>query len=496
MAEDTQLDRFVQTCTAYQRDVALAHIETPPGEVRATRLAEVVRQAAEVCSAAGLQELQSAIDTASTPLQPPLRRLRAWCLETHLQGAVLLQQREIRAQQRSATCWVDEEPIPLLASFAAMAAENRRERRGAIEAAVADQLEEINGLFKAQYKTLCQTAEALGHTSLQALWTDILPAEPAAMQDEVVRFLEDTHDVYADLLLWAVKRRLDVPPGQLRRHDILALFTFPEYQRYYQPGALISALRTCLLDYGIDPRADGRITLRQCPPDFGPPAAAAVHIPDDIVLTYSQVWGLKHAEAYASAYGNALLWAYTSPELPLLTRILGDAAFPTSSAQLLAEIIAAPDWLRHYLQVTVDVNYSPWRRLDRLYRLRRQLGRFLYAQHVATADSLAGAQEAYREIMMDACLVDHHPAYYLVDWDWTYSSLAFFRGWKLAYALLHTAQQEFDRDWYRNPDFGPWLRDYWQGALGEKAEALPEQLGGLPGEATLYAAFLGNEEVG
>jgi hypothetical protein len=37
----------------------------------------------------------------------------------------------------------------------------------------------------------------------------------------------------------------------------------------------------------------------------------ALHIPDEIVLSYAQVGGLKSAEAFASASGRALLWAYT-----------------------------------------------------------------------------------------------------------------------------------------------------------------------------------------
>jgi hypothetical protein len=490
MAEGIQLEQFVQACATYKRDIALAQIDIPPGEARAICMADAIQRVAEVCSVGGLQALRGSIAEAPAASQAVLQRLKAWGLETYLQGVVLQHQQEIQAEQRSATCVVDEESIPLLASFAVMSRETRRDRRQAIEAAVGEQLEDINPLFEAQYRELQRAVGKLEYASLGALWDDILSVKPAALQDEVVRFLEETQDVYTDLLTWAVKRCLDVPPGRLQRHDILALFTFPEYQQYYQPGVMISALQACLHDMGIDPRADGRLALRQCPPAFGPSAAAAVHIPDEIVLTYSQVNDLKGAEAYASAYGKALLWAHTSLELPVITRLLGDTALPTSSAQLLAEMIALPGWLHHYLRVSVDANYWQWHRLDHLYRLRRQLGRFLYTHHMSTADSLAGAQEAYREIMMDACRVDHHPAYYLTDWDWTYTSLALFRGWKLAYALLDTLRQQFADDWFRNPDSGPWLREYWQGALGENADELPQQLGGVPWDATMFAEFL------
>jgi hypothetical protein len=496
MAADAHQERLVQACAVYQREVALAQIDAPPGEERLARVAGAVRRGAEVCSVDELQALQDRMDEAPASARAALRRLQAWGLETHLRQAILPQQQAIQARQRSAVCVVDEESMPLLASFTAMAMEKRRDRRAAIEAAVGEQLASVNALFEVQFKELCRVAASLGYASLAALWADILPVEPAAQQDEVDQILEETQEVYTDLLAWAVKKRLDVPPGQLRRHDILALFTFPEYQQYYQPDALISRLQACLHDMGVDPHADGRIVLRQCSPAFGPPMAVAVQIPDEIVLMYNQVSGVKGAEAYAGAYGKALLWAYTSPELSVVSRLLGDAALPTSSAQLLAEMVALPGWLHHYLRVHVDERYWPWRLLDRLYRLRRQLGRFLYAQYISTSESLAGAQEAYREIMMNACQVNYHPAYYLTDWDWAYTSLTYLRGWKLAYLLLETLRQQFADDWFRNPDSGVWLQEYWHSALGESVEALLQGLGGVAWDTTLFVEALINETMG
>ena len=495
MTMDDQHDQFLPACATYQRAVALAQVDTPPGEAREARLAEALDRCADVGAASPLLALRSMIAEAPAASQEPLRRLHAWGLEVAVQRALLPRQRALQARLRTTTCIVDEEPIPLLASFAAMAGEQRRERRAAIEAAVGEQLVASHDLFEARFEELQRVATALDYPALEAMWADVVLVQPATLEDFVVRVLEATQGVYVELLAWAVKRRIGVPLGQLRRHDVLALFPFAEYQQYYQPGSLVPGLQAGLRDMGLDPRADGRLVLRERAPEFGPPAALAVQIPDEVVLGYpSQVSGLQGAAAYASAYGRALLWAYTSPELPLVWRLLGDAALPASNAQLLAEMIALPRWLRHYLQVSIDGDYWPWRRLDRLYRLRRQLGRFLYARHLSTAHSLAGAQDAYREIMMTACQVDYSPAYYLADWDWQYASLAFLRGWSLAFALLESVRQQFGYDWFRNPDSGAWLCTYWHGALGEDVEALLKRLVGTSWDATLFADILTHED--
>jgi hypothetical protein len=222
--------------------------------------------------------------------------------------------------------------------------------------------------------------------------------------------------------------------------------------------------------------------------------ALALHIPDEIVLSYAQVGGLKGAEAFASASGRALLWAYTSPELPLSSRVLGDPALLDSNAQLLAELIADPRWLHHHFRLSVDQNYTAWRCLDRLYRMRRHLGRFLYTRHLYTTKSLAGAGEAYRDIMMDACHVDYPQEYYLLDWDWEYTTLTLLRGWSLTYALQRVLGEQYAEDWFRNPDAGEQLRQYWQSALGERLEDLRDRLLGTAWDADLLATALVHQE--
>jgi hypothetical protein len=179
--------------------------------------------------------------------------------------------------------------------------------------------------------------------------------------------------------------------------------------------------------------------------------------------------------------------------MPLLYRLLGDAAFLDSNAHFMAEMVGHRRWLHSYLRVTVDSNYVAWRRLDRLYRLRRQLGRLLYTHHLYSNGSFADAPEAYRDVMMEACLVDYPPEYCGIDWDWLYTSMALWRGWRLATSLWEVLSQSIATDWFRAPESGPWLRQYWQNALQEQPEQLQEKLLGTATESALFLeALLGD----
>ena len=112
---------------------------------------KLLTTAAGSASVETIEALKSLRATVPEASQAALQRLLAWALTVHMQGAVAALQQDIRERQRRAVCQVDEEPIPLLASFTAMASESRRDRRAAIEAAVGEKLLEFNDSFAAQF---------------------------------------------------------------------------------------------------------------------------------------------------------------------------------------------------------------------------------------------------------------------------------------------------------------------------------------------------------
>lgn len=495
MLTDDTLEHWLNVCGTYTRDVTLAHLDAPLGETRQARLGEALTRALESCSIPALTELQSQVEATPVEQRDAAQRVYAWAVGIYLQGQVQPQARAMYMQQSQLTCRVDDEIIPVMSSFAHMAGETRRDRRHAIEAAVADKLGTLDDVFQSQFDGARDAALQLSYTSLDHMWGEVKGVDLDAQQDLVTELLEETRVTYVDLLNWAAQRRLRLPAEQLRRHDILSLFTLPDYQKYYQPDFAVPSLQACLQDLGIDPYANGRLDWRERSATFGVAEALAPQLPDEVVLSHSAVFGLQGAQQFASAAGLSLSWAYASASTPQLYRLLLDPSLSIGHGQLFADMITNPYWLRQYGRFNVDADYLAWLRLNRLYQLRRQCGRFLYARHLCTSESLADAPAAYRDIMMEACHIDYAPAYYLTDWDWQYSSLTLWRGWSLTYALGDALHDHFAHDWFRNPEAGEWLLQYWSEALVHRVDTILPSLLGRDWEVSLFAEALCEERV-
>src|SRR5678815_4529541 len=95
MAVDNLLEHLMQACEAYQHEVALIHLDVPPGDAREARLAEAMAHGAEACTPAVIETLQRQRTEAPAAQQESVQRLQGWTLRMHIQSALLPMQREI-----------------------------------------------------------------------------------------------------------------------------------------------------------------------------------------------------------------------------------------------------------------------------------------------------------------------------------------------------------------------------------------------------------------
>ena len=78
-------------------------------------------------------------------------------------------------------------------------------------------------------------------------------------------------ELYVDLLTWAAKQRLRLTLSHLRRHDVLAMFNFDEYQQFYQPGRYGASHAGLLSAHGTGSGGGGPPDVARAPRPFRPP---------------------------------------------------------------------------------------------------------------------------------------------------------------------------------------------------------------------------------
>src|SRR5262245_59532628 len=80
MAVDNLLEHVLRTCIAYQHEVALIHLDVPPGDAREARLAEAMAHGAEACTPTAIETLQRLRTEAPASQQEAGQRLQSWKL--------------------------------------------------------------------------------------------------------------------------------------------------------------------------------------------------------------------------------------------------------------------------------------------------------------------------------------------------------------------------------------------------------------------------------
>jgi len=66
----------------------------------------------------------------------------------------------------------------------------------------------------------------------------------------------------------------------------------------------------------------------------------------------------------------------------------------------------------------------------------------------------------------------------------------------LTAALLGALHEQFAADWFRAPEAGEWLRQYWDSAMGETVEDLRDRCIGTAWDAELFTTALIRQDGG
>jgi hypothetical protein len=285
-----------------------------------------------------------------------------------------------------------------------------------------------------------------------------------ALAAQCDRLLADSQPMWDELFRDAVRRELHITPGEAERSDALALFRGRRFDAYFPAREMEERVLSQADEMGLDPRADGRITLDtgDRPGKRARAFCAPVRVPDEVYLVTRPHGGQQDWMTFLHELGHSLHYASMRATLPFEYRWLGDNSVTEGFAMLFDHLLRDAGWLRRYtdLGATRIPGFMRAAAFEELHMLRRYAGKLLYEVDLYSgAVGWESLPRHYVDRMTAATSFRYDEAMAFVDVDPRLYAARYLRAWQLQAVIAETLTQRYDADWWRNPRAGPWLRD-------------------------------------
>lgn len=427
-----------------------------------------------------LRDLRATLHAAEPSQKRGIRQVLRFAGDEYLQGQTQTLRSDLLARQQQAVVDIPplEDSLPLWQVTALIASERKRVKRELIETASTAVIDSLNRSYRALWSRLFSAIQSLGYPSPLALWEEVSGVAFDDYLKPLEAILRDTEDTYRDQMQWHLKRAFDIRLEAARRHDIVALFGSEETAPWFPRADLIPTLERWLSDWGW--QADDRTSprLERYESVAGGAYCAPLHIPTDVRLALAPVAGLRGFAQALGETGKALLLASVPADAPIEWRCFPDPSLLEAQADLCAGLVRAPQWLTVYRHVRQPGELLRLIHLERLFIVRRYIGKCLYERTLYEDFVLDGKEEAYRDALRKACGFAYPEVYYLHDVEPGFTTLWTVRGWLLSAHLRQQLRRQYADEWFREPDALEALREFWASSPYHTIEALTERLGG------------------
>lgn len=428
-----------------------------------------------------LPAVQRELAEASGEEQRRLRYLLAWVAEQQVAASVAPLEDEYRAWEAATRVRINGREAP----FREMRRELRNEPDRATRLELEDRrLERMEEALPLQVDLLQRERQAvaeLGFGEYVEARERLSGLNVRGLERQAVKVLTGTEDAYLEHLGYQARERLGVEPERLARADAEWLQRMAWLDDHFRLGPVLDGVRRDLETLGLPIQEGSRVRLDLEDRALKEPRSfcAPIRVPDEIVLVLSPSGGWPDCDSLMHELGHALHFAYTDASMPFEYRALGDGAVTEAYALLFELLSLERPWLERTAGLGGEAleEYLLLAGFLLLYRLRTQAARLLYEVELLDARDEEGMPERYEEMMTGATGFHHDPRTYLEEVQPGFWVARQLRGWMLRAILHGVLRDRYDRDWFRNPSAGPFLRELFSEGQREDASRLAAELG-------------------
>jgi hypothetical protein len=237
---------------------------------------------------------------------------------------------------------------------------------------------------------------------------------------------------------------------------------------------MLPALQATLRDLGIDldSQENVHLDLEQRPAKSPRAFCAPIEVPGRVMLVISPIGGRDDWEALFHEAGHTEHYAFTSADLPMEDKRLGDMAVTEGWASLLQHLVTEPAWLNRKLDVPRVEQLANEGAISLLYFSRRCCAKLLYEIEFFQADDPGTMRSRYRELLTEALKLPANAESYLSDIDGSFYVTGYLRSWAFEAQLRDYLRSEYGSDWFARREAGGLLRELWSLGQGPTADEL------------------------
>ncbi len=354
---------------------------------------------------------------------------------------------------------IDGELIPFRSSLIYIANEGDRKKRVEIEKRRLEFIESINPIMMKMWEVSWESCMEIGFKSYIQTWENLKERNFSQLRKAVSRLLQETEDLYWDILQWVAKRKLGIKV--IEKHDLLYFFRMREFDKYFPHERLREVMKRWARDSGwnlwespglyIDIEVKtGKVARASCFP---------VSVPDRVYIMINPFGGQEDYQSLFHEIGHAFLYITKKGDMPFEKRYLVEPFFSESIAFIFHYLPLKRGWLKRYLDFSSPENYLFYAYFQKLYMIRRYCAKFQFESTIHEKMDCKDMRGLYRDFLFRGTYTDHPEGFFLYDMDPFIMSAEYIMGWIVASQIEAWLRDKFDDDWYRNPGAGSFIME-------------------------------------
>jgi len=405
-----------------------------------------------------------------------------WLVDVRVGRAVAALEEQQLAWEQEALLDVDGRQVPFLRVPIELANSPDRAFRLALDAArAAAGATGLAALRRDRFQREHEVVAALDLGDYVEARSTLSGIALSVLGDAAKAFLDATADAYVDGLARLVKRRLGLPISDLQRADAAWLFRADGFDAAFGADAMMDTASSQMAAMGLDHTVGARVHFDTAEREAKQPRAfcVPVRVPDEVYLVIRPYGGHADYRTFWHELGHAMHFASVDQDLPFEARWLGDASVTEGFAMLWDHLTLNPRWLRMWagLSAADAATLGFELAVGELFLARRYAAKLIYELELHRSDFTSVASR-YRDLLSEATLFRYGAGDFLLDVDPGFYAARYLRAWQLEAMLSTALVEQYDEDWFRNPQAGEWVTEFMRRGQAEPADNLAREATG------------------